>query len=454
MKFYELLLELTDKETNNVNRIQRTTDDFGTLFKKERTIIKTMKMTDDIMLKQYNLIRSNNKTDVENRKDHIYKQLEVEIKKQNKKVKEVDVNNNKAILDDGREMKLTKLISRLNSENDYYIVISHNPIDVAGMSTDKNWHSCMDIRQGSYKSQPFKEVKEGGMVAYLMLGKTRDMEKVMNDHKENGLFQQNAVSRISIRRFEGMTKKKYMVAKDEFIFKPERQCYYAVGATEVVMNKIKFLEEVESKLEESNQQTSDFELFNYKMKGRSYSDTHEFKNGKLPYYNKRVINKISNSEQIKLIKKSKFGEPFKLIDNPSEDVVIAAIKNKASNITYYKKDLTDKIIDTLIKKDSLTALNEYFRQRNITPTEKQFMQMIKNDPDSAAKNIVIHFKDKINDKILKYAINQNPHLTRYLKNIDDEMRQYVYKQAYNLYLQYHDEKTAKDMAKNQIDKIT
>ena len=91
------------------------------------------------------------------------------------------------------------------------------------------------------------------------------------------------------------------------------------------------------------------------------------------------------------------------------------------------------MVDTLIKSDASTALNEYFRQRNITPTEKQFLQMIKNDSIFAGKNILVYFKNKINDKIKNYAVKIEPALIKYIDNSSKEMQQKVLeKNPYNM----------------------
>jgi Fe-S oxidoreductase len=44
---------------------------------------------------------------------------------------------------------------------DCLICITHNPYDVAGMSTDRNWTSCMELDYGEYKDTPLKQVQYG-----------------------------------------------------------------------------------------------------------------------------------------------------------------------------------------------------------------------------------------------------------------------------------------------------
>jgi type IV secretory pathway VirB4 component len=44
------------------------------------------------------------------------------------------------------------------------ICITHNPYDVAGMSTDRNWTSCMNLDTGKYKKTPLLQVQYGRYV--------------------------------------------------------------------------------------------------------------------------------------------------------------------------------------------------------------------------------------------------------------------------------------------------
>lgn len=48
------------------------------------------------------------------------------------------------------------------------IVISRHPYDIAGMTSDRGWKSCMDLKTGSYKSFVKEDIKYGTLVAYLI----------------------------------------------------------------------------------------------------------------------------------------------------------------------------------------------------------------------------------------------------------------------------------------------
>lgn len=82
-----------------------------------------------------------------------------------------------------RRMKMGKLLSpelqkvvandpvrqgaKAAASGDQVIVISRHPYDVAGMSTDRGWISCMNIVSGSNKHYVEKDVRDGSIIAYL-----------------------------------------------------------------------------------------------------------------------------------------------------------------------------------------------------------------------------------------------------------------------------------------------
>lgn len=51
---------------------------------------------------------------------------------------------------------------------DKLIVISRHPYDVAGMSTDRGWKSCMNLVDGVNRRYVLRDVKQGSIIAYLI----------------------------------------------------------------------------------------------------------------------------------------------------------------------------------------------------------------------------------------------------------------------------------------------
>lgn len=94
----------------------------------------------------------------------------------------------------GRETKLgkalakvgkTDLVNKFNSDKtresakktDFIIVFSKHPYDIAGMSTDRGWTSCMDLYDGVYKKHVQWDVKEGSFICYLTKPEDTNLNK-------------------------------------------------------------------------------------------------------------------------------------------------------------------------------------------------------------------------------------------------------------------------------------
>ena len=85
-------------------------------------------------------------------------------------------------------------------EEQFFVVISQNPHDVAQMSTDRSWTSCMELGSGSQHKNIFCEVREGGLVAYLI--------------NKNDLDIENPLARIHIRRFSNKDGQSVAIPED------------------------------------------------------------------------------------------------------------------------------------------------------------------------------------------------------------------------------------------------
>jgi hypothetical protein len=68
----------------------------------------------------------------------------------------------------GDVYKRQKELQTQNKIKSYYIVFSKHAYDVAGMSTNRGWSSCMNLYGGSNASYISHDIIEGTMVAYLV----------------------------------------------------------------------------------------------------------------------------------------------------------------------------------------------------------------------------------------------------------------------------------------------
>lgn len=129
----------------------------------------------------------------------------------------------------------------------FYVVISQNPHDIAQMSTNRQWTSCMDLggggrEPGSRHSDIFCEVRRGGLVAYLI--------------RADDIKIEDPLARIHIRRFDNKDGQSIAI--------PEGSVYG---------NEIKGFEQtVKSWLD---QRQGDITPGVYERQGGEYSDTFE-----------------------------------------------------------------------------------------------------------------------------------------------------------------------------------
>ena len=72
------------------------------------------------------------------------------------------------------KLKATDLLNAFNvdktregTKSEYIVVISRHPYDIAGMSTDRGWTSCMNLDTGMMRHYVPIDIKEGSVVAYV-----------------------------------------------------------------------------------------------------------------------------------------------------------------------------------------------------------------------------------------------------------------------------------------------
>lgn len=103
--------------------------------------------------------------------------------------------------------------SRTSSQKtDLEVVISQNIHDIAQMSTGRGWKSCMELGIGSHYDDVFCEVKEGGLIAYLINKDDREIEEPL--------------ARISIKRFVNEAGQSLAMPEDR-VYGNEKPGFYA-----------------------------------------------------------------------------------------------------------------------------------------------------------------------------------------------------------------------------------
>jgi hypothetical protein len=153
---------------------------------------------------------------------------------------EREIQDNNSYFDDILNTFINSSYRSQKQSEGFSIVISQDPHDVAQMSTDRSWTSCMQLGEGSHYEDIFCEVSTGGLVAYL----------INNDDEEI----QDPLARIHIRRFENKEGQSFAV--------PEGSVYG---------NEVKGFQESVSQWITQQQGSASPGI--YSRKGGEYSDT-------------------------------------------------------------------------------------------------------------------------------------------------------------------------------------
>ena len=190
--------------------IQKTDKIFhgGTMFKNERTYFELDKSNLSVLETPQEII---NILDNEGYYCPDYRQAlayKKDDKLKNKPIKLLKVlskslKNDKEQFDNLKKKVDERLGTSRKEQVECLVCITHNPYDVAGMSTDRNWSSCMELEEGLYKETPLKQVQYGGMCAYLIEKDDKQINK--------------PIARIAIKRLVG--------DNDSFVFLNENKIY-------------------------------------------------------------------------------------------------------------------------------------------------------------------------------------------------------------------------------------
>ena len=175
------------------------------------------------------------------------------------------------------------------------VVISRHPYDIAGMSTDRGWTSCMNLEDGAYRNYVINDVEESSLVAYLI----EESDKNIN----------NPIARVLIKPFtNAMNKKSFILVINDKVYGSD---------------KPGFRETVEKWIEEVNQ-GRDAGIYCVSPKTYQDSGVTSVKIGD--------ISSLSKKELIKYV--SLDPSNIQDIENPDKDVQLAAVKQNGYAIRY------------------------------------------------------------------------------------------------------------------------
>ena len=182
------MYELSKKVRRMINSYteKRSIDlSFGPIFKKQRTYYEIQDLILSVIETPQEIVKILDEEGYycpDYRKGYAY--IKDNLKKNKPPVRILRVLSKKLILKDQNKEKYNELKKKFqnrlitNRKNNIKckICITHNPFDIALMSTNRNWTSCMKIDDnddGLYKT-PYKQIQYGGMCAYLIKEKDRN----------------------------------------------------------------------------------------------------------------------------------------------------------------------------------------------------------------------------------------------------------------------------------------
>jgi hypothetical protein len=183
MRFDALLMELNSEEVGRVGTLSKA-DDYGPMFKSERTVVKDG-IRHDLKFMQNRLNAEAASSDAAAYKDSMLaRRFVLDLAWKTFKTDEAKFDDGLGFVEypsNGKTRKVSVGSFLRRIERNFFVVVTHNKYDVAGISVDKGWTSCND-RNGCHRDKPYAEVENGGMAAYLVMGDSKDMDRIMDDH--------------------------------------------------------------------------------------------------------------------------------------------------------------------------------------------------------------------------------------------------------------------------------
>ena len=118
----------------------------------------------------------------------------------------------------------TRLVKNLK-DKDMYICISNHAYDIAGMSANRNWTSCMNIFNGQMKSVVAEDIKYGTLVAYIV------------DKEDTNI--ETPIGRVLIKPYKLSRKDYHGTDPAPIVYSPEVTVYSPYVGLEPVRNYLK-----------------------------------------------------------------------------------------------------------------------------------------------------------------------------------------------------------------------
>jgi hypothetical protein len=290
------------------------------------------------------------------------------------------------------------------AQDEYVVVISRHPYDVAGMSTNRGWTSCMNLKNGLGNQFVDADIKQGTVVAYLV--KTTDLDI------------KSAVGRIAIKPFiETVTEK--------IVFGAENRVYGT--------NAPGFKQTVKAWVDYTNSKIVTDDMILAQVAPGLYTDSTATEKPIILTKDKAMrsiindpmsIKYISNpSESLQLAAVKQNGRVIQFIKNPSEALQLMAVKQNGQAIQFIAKP-SERVQLAAVKQDG------YAIQYIANPSEA--MQLAAVTQDGLA---IGHIKNPSEAAQLA-AVKQHGWAIRYIANPSEAAQLAAVKQQHGFAIQF------------------
>lgn len=305
----------------------------------------------------------------------------------------------------GREVGIGKILNRFAPElkdtfdkdrqragskaaDDSLVVISRHPYDIAGMSTDRGWSSCMNLRGGKNKKFVMLNVSGGSLIAYLVdkddPNITRPKARVLIDPYYNAADPKKNSGEVAL----GVNSTVYGTAPPEFL---KTVVDWADG-----INSSKNLEGT------------------YLLPDNRYGEVDSDKKwfGPVP---------SDSAGQIELLKKWNWApDVFERIKNPSIEVQKLAVANNPKNIRVIPNP------DSSIQMDFVKRYPDYISYLRYPSHEVQ-MYAIEKSPSNIA------FINNPSEDVQMYVLEKYPEYFNKMREASDKVQIEAIKQDTSLF---------------------
>ncbi len=304
--------------------------------------------------------------------------------------------------DPTRKIKIGKLIkdpvllqtfandpSRAATKEEQLVVISRHPYDIAGMSTDRGWTSCTNLKDGMNRRFVPLEIKAGTVVAYLINTNDKDIK--------------SPIARMLIKPFVN--------SADNSIAFGIENVMYGTGNASFKTTVTKWVNAVNKSRELDGI---------YRLSPTVYQDTENSTNrffgpnkamwrDLAEYPALYMKNHPEASDDMKLAAVRQDGYAIQFTENPSEAVQLGAVRQNGQAIQFIENP-SEEVQIAAVKQDGYT------------------LKLIKNPSEAVQLGAVrqngqaIQFIENPTDEMKLAAVNKNGYTIRYIRNPTEEMK--------------------------------